>query len=117
MILRSILSWTESDLINSPFHVKVTKEISRQFKAISGVVKGSNLEPLLFILFTSDIWKGIHLKILMFAYDLKIYTKLWNYKDFVDLKKSKLKENLKSGSGCKLHAPEPRQDSVPGSQC
>ena len=84
----STLAWTQSDHTNRSFHVssKIAGEISTEFKAISDVLQGSNLRPLLFILFINGIKKIHSVEDLNPADDLKLCAKVENYEEIVDLK-------------------------------
>lgn len=81
----AMLKWVQSYLVNRTFQVKVAGEISRVYRASSGVPQGSNLGPLLFIIFINDIGKGIQSKLLMFADDVKLCAKMNNWNDYVML--------------------------------
>jgi len=47
----------------------------------SGITLGSVLRPLLFLAYINDIWKNIESKIIPFADDCVIYTKILNIYD------------------------------------
>ena len=51
-------------------------QLSRGVPVLSGVIQGSVLEPLLFVLFVNDIPDLIQANVRMFADDTKIYSAL-----------------------------------------
>lgn len=73
-----MLRWIRSYLSGRKFKVKVANELSDEYDVTSGVPQGSNLGPLLFILFVNDITRKIKTNILMFADDIKVYGKANN---------------------------------------
>lgn len=57
--------------------MKINQRNSTPFLASSGVPQRYQLGPLLFILFTNDVADGVqHLSILIFADDIKLYTRV-----------------------------------------
>ena len=62
---------------------------SDQFIPKSGVPQGSNMGPLLFVLFIDSLIKEVKkCEVLMFADDLKLYASISNYKDCLNLQKN-----------------------------
>ena len=53
--------------------VSVDGQLSDHCRVISGVPQGSVLGPLLFILFTSDMWSGLENKLISYADDTTLY--------------------------------------------
>lgn len=62
-------------------YVQIENFHSDRFCASSGVPQGSNLGPLLFLLFINDLMDAIHVPKLMFADDLKIFLQIGRAED------------------------------------
>ena len=76
------LKWLCSFLSGRTQYVRINNHISNAISALSGVPQGSHLGPLLFLLFVNDIYlfiKNSHF--LMFADDLKLYSKITSLQD------------------------------------
>ena len=72
-----LVNFFKSYLHNRPQRVVVRGHYSDYYYASSGIPQGSNLGPLLFLLFINDLVDKIdHKKVLLFADDLKLYTKI-----------------------------------------
>lgn len=77
-----LLKWIESYLTNRKQIVKFEGKKSHPINVSSGVPQGSHLGPLLFILFVNDISYILkHLKILIYADDMKLFMEITNEKD------------------------------------
>lgn len=72
----SLLGLITSYLSNRRQYVRVENSNSFMFLASSGVPQGSNLGPLLFILFINDLLDEIKVLGLLFADDFKFYLKI-----------------------------------------
>lgn len=82
----SLLNWITSYLTNRTQRVKIRGCISRQIDVKSGVPQGSHLGPLLFLLFINDVVKVFKFsRCLLFADDLKIFTRVCNRLDALRL--------------------------------
>ena len=80
------LQWIRSYLSNRFQSVKIRNSISSSFFVPSGVPQGSNLGPLLFLLFINDITECVNHSFLdLFADDLRMYKKIEIHTDFIDL--------------------------------
>lgn len=76
------LRWIKSYLTNRRQCVKISGYKSNMFEVTSGLVQGSHLGPILFLLFINDIVDHIEdCHVLLFADDLKIYTKISSISD------------------------------------
>ena len=75
-VSEALLSLLESYLLNRIQSVEYGGYNSRSFVATSGVPQGSNLGPLLFLVFINDLSLGLSSTHLFFADDLKIYSKV-----------------------------------------
>lgn len=72
----AICSLFESYLLNRKQYVEYQGNTSRMFTPTSGIAQGSNLGPVLFLLFINDITNGLNCEHLLFADDLKIFYKI-----------------------------------------
>lgn len=76
-IRSSAFNWLKSYLSNRSQIVRIKGFVSDPFSAPSGVPQGSHLGPILFTLFINDISNYIsHSQFLLYADDLKIYSKI-----------------------------------------
>ncbi|XP_054283758.1 uncharacterized protein LOC129000783 [Macrosteles quadrilineatus] len=83
-----LLDWFSSYLCGRKLVVKFASCTSRSFSATSGVPQGSHLGPVLFNIFINDISRVIHVKHLLFADDIKLYSTINSIDDFYDLQDS-----------------------------
>lgn len=77
----SLMSFFMSYLNNRSQHVTYNSFTSRPFVASSGVPQGSNLGPLLFLLFVNDLTETVSCEKLLFADDLKIFSRIHSRDD------------------------------------
>lgn len=77
-----LLKWIESYLTDRLQIVRFEGKKSKPINVSSGVPQGSHLGPLLFILFVNDITYILkHLKILIYADDMKLFKEIKNEED------------------------------------
>ena len=69
-------------------YVEYSSYQSEEFSCNSGVVQGSNLGPLLFIIFFNDVCEYINCKFYVYADDLKIVNIINSYSDCLHLQHS-----------------------------
>ena len=82
---QSLIKLFCSYLRQRQFCVKYRNFTSKPFVPTSGVPQGSNLGPLLFLLFINDLADNITCQKLMFADDFKLFTKINGIQDCVVL--------------------------------
>lgn len=80
-----LLTWLASYLKGRTFSVRVRYEYSDIFFDTSGVPKGLNLGPLLFLLFINDINIFRFCKFVLLADDLKLILSITNKSDHMQL--------------------------------
>lgn len=68
-----LLHWIRNYLSNRTFQVRISGTLSGARRVMSGVPQGSVLGPLLFILYVSDIDRGMLCRTSMYADDTKIF--------------------------------------------
>lgn len=69
-----LLKWFYSYITNRTQSVKIQNKLSKSIKCLSGVAQGSNLSPILFLIFIADLPEIFqNSECLMFADDLKLY--------------------------------------------
>ena len=79
-----ILNWIQSYLTDRRQKVRFNGKLSNQAKVTLGVPQGSHLGALLFNLYINDISLILnHLRILIYADDMKLYLEIKN-KDDID---------------------------------
>ena len=71
----SIVNWIEQWLTDRRQRVVVDGEVCSWKSVLSGVLEGSVLGPILFLVYINDLEEGLTGKILKFAYDTKLFTK------------------------------------------
>lgn len=78
----SMLKWIWSYLTGRYQYVKANKCSSKIFPVHSGVPQGSHLGPLFFVMFINDVSESFQVaRCLMYADDLKLYTKIKSLED------------------------------------
>ena len=86
MELRVVI-WVWEFLVGRTQRASVGGQLSKEVKVTPGVPKGSNLGPLLFLMYVNDIWKNTDSNIRLFADDCTIYRKITNKNDIEKLQK------------------------------
>ena len=81
----SLLNFFISYLNNRLQYVYYNSYRSNTYLATSGVPQGSNLGPLLFIIFINDLCNNLDCQKLLFADDLKIFSEINKIDDCIDL--------------------------------
>lgn len=92
-ISSNLLKLFESYLLNREQYVSYNGYKSNSFISTSGVPQGSNLGPLLFLIFIDDLINLLDTDRLMFADDLKIYTSISTLEDCLNLQSNLNKVN------------------------
>ena len=82
-----LYSWIESFLSGRKMRVQVGCVLSDWEDVLSGVPQGSILGPLLFVLFVNDLPDWVSSRILMFADDTKIWSRISNLAESAMLQK------------------------------
>ena len=77
----SIINWIEQWLTHRRQRVVVDGEVSSWKSVLSGVPQGSVLGPILFLVYINDLEEGVTGKILKFADDTKLLTKIKEIED------------------------------------
>lgn len=84
----NLITFFKSYLLQRHQRVVVNGCCSYAFTAVSGVPQGSNLEPLLFLMFINDLAREVNKSTcLMFADDLKLYSVIKSVDDCIALQK------------------------------
>jgi hypothetical protein len=78
----SLLALFRSYLLDRRHYVTYQNFVSKSFTPTSGVPQGSNLGPLLFLLFINDMVNVITCEKLLFADDLKLFIRIESDSDF-----------------------------------
>ena len=77
----SLLRWFESYLLNRSQLVTIYGFRSEPYTAVSGVPQGSNLGPLLFVVFINDLLDKLSCECLAYADDIKIFDMVHSLED------------------------------------
>jgi tetrahydromethanopterin S-methyltransferase subunit G len=82
-----VVVWVREFLVGHTQRVKVGRQLSKEVKVTSGVLQGSVLGPLLFLVYINNIWRNTDLSIRIFTDDCIIYRKITNKNDIQKLQK------------------------------
>lgn len=81
-----LVDWFSSYLAGRTNAVRVSGVLSTPYQSVSGVPQGSNLGPLLFIMFVNDMLTNVrHSECLQYADDVKVYRKIEGISDSLKL--------------------------------
>ena len=84
-----VINWIEKWLTHRKQRVIVDGEISNWKSVLSGVPQGSELGPILFLIYINDLEDDISSKVVKFADDTKVFRKVTN-----DTVKQSLQDDL-----------------------
>jgi len=82
-----VVIWVWKFLVGRTQKVRVGGQLSKEVTETSGVLQGSILGPLLFLVYVNDIWRNINSCIRLFVDDCIIYRKITNKNDIEKLQK------------------------------
>jgi hypothetical protein len=82
-----VVVWFKEFLVGRTQRVRAGRQLSKEVEVTSGVLQGSVLGPLLFLVYVNDIWRNIDSSIRLFADDCIIYRKIINKNDIEKLQK------------------------------
>ena len=82
-----VVIWVREFLVGCTPRVRVGGQLSKEVKVISGMLQGSVLGPLLFVVYVNDIWRNINSCIRLFTDDCIIYRKIINKNNLEKLQK------------------------------
>jgi hypothetical protein len=77
----NLLKWLTNYLDNRSVHIRVGGTLSDEVIVTSGVPQGSVLGPILFLLYMNDLPQLVRCRIIMFADDIKIWTRVSSIHD------------------------------------
>jgi hypothetical protein len=64
-----VVVWIREFLLGCTHRVKVGEQLSEEVRLMSGVLQGSALGPLLFLVYGNDIWRNIESTVRLLADD------------------------------------------------
>ena len=67
----NLLRWIDSFLTDRSFRIRVGNSVSVPVKVLSDAAQGSELGPLFFVVYSSDITNGLRFKCAMYVDDVK----------------------------------------------
>ena len=82
-----VVVWVKEFLVGSTQRIRVGGQLSKEVKVTSGMLQGSILGPLLFLVYVNDIWRNTDSSIRLFTDDCIIYRKITNKNDIEKLQK------------------------------
>lgn len=83
-----LLRLSTSYLINRKCYVLIGNFFSNPFVPTSGVPQGSNLGPLLFLIYINNICLSVNCQLLLYANDAKLFSRVYNLDDSTALQKN-----------------------------
>ena len=82
---KNTISWYESYLVEHHFTVEVANQVSKLANILCGVMQGSTLDPLLFLIYVNDVSQVVECDLHLYADDSCL---LFQHKSVTEIKKT-----------------------------
>ena len=82
---KNTISWYESYLVEHHFTVEVANQVSKLANILCGVMQGSILDPLLFLIYVNDVSQVVECDLHLYADDSCL---LFQHKSVTEIKKT-----------------------------